>query len=50
LNPHIANATNSNWLGNSFSVDANLDKNKPVFVYCKSGIGGKAKKARRIRF
>jgi rhodanese-related sulfurtransferase len=35
---HIANATNSNWLGNSFSVDTqNLDKNKPVFVYCKSG-------------
>jgi thioredoxin len=35
---HIDNATNANWLGDSFVADiAKLDKTNPVFVYCKSG-------------
>lgn len=41
---HIDNATNVDWLGDSFVVDAaKFDKTKPVFVYCKSG--GRSKKA-----
>jgi rhodanese-related sulfurtransferase len=32
------NARNSNWLGTNFEVDTkNLDKTKPVFIYCKNG-------------
>jgi thioredoxin len=35
---HIDNATNANWLGDSFVANiAKLDKTNPVFVYCKSG-------------
>lgn len=35
---HIKNAVNNSWLGNSFSTTTeNLNKSKPVFVYCKSG-------------
>lgn len=35
---HIDNATNANWLGDSFVTDiAKLDKTNPVFIYCKSG-------------
>ena len=41
---HIENATNMDWLGDSFVVDAEkLDKTKPVYVYCKSG--NRSKKA-----
>ena len=41
---HIENAKNINWLGSSFVKDAkNLDKTKPVFIYCKSG--GRSSKA-----
>ena len=46
---HIENAKNINWLGDSFIQDAvNLDKTKPVFVYCKSG-GRSAKAAAKLR-
>lgn len=35
---HIENAKNTNWLGNDFDTKVEeLDKNKPVYVYCKSG-------------
>ena len=41
---HIDKATNINWLGNDFVTNVeNLDKSKPVFVYCKSG--GRSAKA-----
>jgi thioredoxin len=46
---HIENAKNINWLGNSFVKDAeNLDKTKPVFVYCKSG-GRSAKATEKLQ-
>ena len=36
---HIANALNANILGEDFEQKvASLDKNKPVMVYCKSGV------------
>lgn len=36
---HIANALNANILGEDFDQKvATLDKNKPVLVYCKSGV------------
>lgn len=36
---HIANALNANILGENFEQKvASLDKNKPVMVYCKSGV------------
>lgn len=36
---HIANALNANILGEDFDQKvASLDKNKPVMVYCKSGV------------
>ena len=36
---HIANALNANILGEDFEQKvASLDKNKPVLVYCKSGV------------
>ncbi|MCO5248734.1 MAG: thioredoxin domain-containing protein [Chitinophagales bacterium] len=35
---HIVDATNFNWLGDYFKLQiGNLDKNKPVYVYCMSG-------------
>lgn len=35
---HLTNAENIDWNGNSFDEKtANLDKEKPVFVYCLSG-------------
>ena len=35
---HINNAQNINWLGDQFIQDAEKqDKNKAVYVYCKSG-------------
>lgn len=35
---HLINALNYNWNGNNFETEiSNLDKNKPVFVYCLSG-------------
>lgn len=41
---HIENATNVNWNSNDFvSKTSNLDKTKPVFVYCK--VGGRSAQA-----
>jgi thioredoxin len=41
---HIENAKNIDWLGNDFVTNvSNLDKSKPVFVYCK--VGGRSSKA-----
>jgi rhodanese-related sulfurtransferase len=41
---HIENAINKNWLADDFAKNVEkLDKNKAVFVYCKSG--GRSKKA-----
>lgn len=41
---HLPNAKNVDWLGTQFEAGAKqLDKTKPVFVYCKSG--GRSKKA-----
>ncbi|HJR99622.1 MAG TPA: rhodanese-like domain-containing protein [Flavobacterium sp.] len=35
---HIEKATNIDWLGENFIKDSEkLDKNKTVYVYCKSG-------------
>lgn len=35
---HIENAQNINWLGDQFIQEAEkLDKNKAVYVYCRSG-------------
>lgn len=35
---HIENAQNINWLNEAFVNNlSNLDKSKPVFVYCKAG-------------
>jgi len=35
---HLVNAVNYDWNGNDFETEiSNLDKNKPVFVYCLSG-------------
>ena len=43
-NGKIADAKNVDWNGDSFDTQvANLDKTKPVFVYCLSG--GRSKKA-----
>ena len=41
---HIENAKNVNWNGSDFVAQANqLDKSKPVFVYCK--VGGRSSQA-----
>lgn len=41
---HIDNATNINWNDANFEQQvSNLDKSKPVYVYCKSG--GRSAKA-----
>ena len=35
---HLAKATNIDWNGSDFEVKTSkLDKNEPVYVYCKSG-------------
>lgn len=40
---HLKNATNINWKGDDFGKQvAELDKSKPVFVYCLSGGRSKA--------
>lgn len=46
---HIENAKNINIMGNDFDTQvANLDKTKPVMVYCKSG-GRSAKASARLK-
>lgn len=46
---HIANAVNINFLADDFEANvANLDKEKPVMVYCKSG-GRSAKASARLK-
>ena len=46
---HIANAVNFNFLADDFEANvANLDKEKPVMVYCKSG-GRSAKASARLK-
>lgn len=46
---HLANAINIDWNGNSFDAEVKkLDKNKPLFVYCKVG-GRSASAADRLR-
>ena len=35
---HLQNAVNIDWKGNDFDAQvSNLDKSKPVYVYCLSG-------------
>jgi len=35
---HLEGSKNMDWLGDSFEAEtAKLDKNKPVYVYCRSG-------------
>jgi thioredoxin len=46
---HIQNAQNMNWNGNDFDKQiSNLDKSKPVLVYCLSG-GRSSSAARKMR-
>jgi len=46
---HIQNAQNFNWNGNDFDKQiSNLDKSKPVLVYCLSG-GRSSSAARKMR-
>ena len=46
---HLANAINIDWNGNNFEAEVKkLDKNKPLFVYCKVG-GRSASAADRLR-
>lgn len=46
---HLANALNIDWNGNNFDAEVKkLDKNKPLFVYCKVG-GRSASAADRLR-
>lgn len=46
---HLENAVNYNWNSNQFSTQvADLDKTKPVFVYCLSG-GRSASAANKLR-
>jgi thioredoxin 1 len=46
---HIQNAQNMNWNGNNFDKQiSNLDKSKPVLVYCLSG-GRSSSAARKMR-
>ncbi|MFZ1676058.1 MAG: rhodanese-like domain-containing protein [Saprospiraceae bacterium] len=46
---HIANAKNINWNGTDFEAQINqLDKSKPVFVYCQGG-GRSAEAATKMR-
>ncbi len=50
---HIANAKNIDWNGNNFEKQINeMDKTKPVFVYCLSGgrSGAAADKMRALGF
>ncbi|MBX7182951.1 MAG: redoxin family protein [Bacteroidia bacterium] len=52
-NGHLANAINYNWNGENFEKEiANLDKSKPVLVYCLSGgrSGSAASKMRSMGF
>lgn len=46
---HIGNAMNIDWTGNNFNAQTvNLDKSKPVFIYCLSG-GRSASAAKNMR-
>ena len=46
---HIENAVNINFMSDDFDANvANLDKEKPVMVYCKAG-GRSAKAAARLK-
>ncbi|SHF79730.1 thioredoxin [Flavobacterium segetis] len=50
---HIDQAVNSDWLGNTFvEGTSKLDKTKPLFVYCKSGVrsGNAATKLEELGF
>jgi thioredoxin 1 len=47
-NGHIVNAQNMNWNGDFDKQIINLDKSKPVFVYCLSG-GRSASAASKMR-
>ena len=48
-NGHLPNAKNIDWNGNDFDQQiANLDKSKPVFVYCLSG-GRSSSAAKKMR-
>lgn len=52
-NGHVANALNYNWNGSDFENQIkNIDKSKPVMVYCLSGgrSGSAAKKMRAMGF
>ena len=45
---HLSNSTNIDWNGENFdSQTATLNKNEPIYIYCKSGVRS-AKAANRL--